>query len=135
MLGIFFYRASYFGLYDTAKVFMGDNVVVNFVVAFAVTTSSGLVAYPLDTIRRRMMMQSGKTGAEIQYTGTLDCFSKMLKEEGIGGFYKGSLSNIYRGLGASLVLVLYDKLQAVFKNTGGGKDGKALAKGKEGGSK
>ena len=135
VLGIFFYRASYFGIYDTAKIFMGTNVFVNFAVAFAVTTASGLVAYPFDTVRRRMMMQSGKTGADVQYTGTLDCFAKVLKAEGPFGFYKGSLSNIFRGLGASLVLVLYDQLQAVFKNTDGGKDGKAEAKGKEGGNK
>ena len=115
VVGIFFYRASYFGLFDTAKPFMGSNILVKFGVAQIVTSISGLVAYPLDTIRRRMMMQSGKTGADIQYKGAADCFVKVLKEEGPGGFYKGALSNIFRGVGASMVLVLYDEMQAYFK--------------------
>ena len=29
-------------------------------------------------------------------------------------FYKGALSNVLRGMGASLVLVLYDEMQAFF---------------------
>lgn len=115
VIGIFFYRASYFGFYDTAKKFMGNNVLIKFLVANVVTTLSGLVAYPMDTVRRRMMMQSGKTGKDIMYTSSADCFAKVLKAEGPGGFYKGSLSNIFRGIGASLVLVLYDELQSYFK--------------------
>lgn len=115
VLGIFFYRASYFGLYDTAKGYMGSNVLLKFLVANCVTTVSGLVAYPLDTVRRRMMMQSGKSGADIMYTGSLDCFVKVLKAEGPAGFYKGSLSNVFRGIGASLVLVLYDEMQKMVR--------------------
>lgn len=44
----------------------------------------------------------------LKYSGTLDCFSKTFKEEGITGFFKGNLSNLYRSVGSSLVLVLYD---------------------------
>jgi solute carrier family 25 (adenine nucleotide translocator) protein 4/5/6/31 len=38
----------------------------------------------------------------------MDCFNKTLKEEGMTGFFKGNLSNIWRSVGSSLVLVLYD---------------------------
>jgi solute carrier family 25 (adenine nucleotide translocator) protein 4/5/6/31 len=38
----------------------------------------------------------------------MDCFAKTLKEEGAQGFFKGNLSNLYRSVGSSLVLVLYD---------------------------
>lgn len=115
VIGIFFYRASYFGFFDTAKPFIGDNIIIKFAVAQCVTSISGLVAYPIDTIRRRMMMQSGKTGKDVQYKGSIDCMVKVLKEEGPGGFFKGALSNIFRGIGASLVLVLYDELQEIIK--------------------
>ena len=33
----------------------------------------------------------------------------MIKNEGTAAFYKGALSNVFRGFGASLVLVLYDE--------------------------
>ena len=46
--------------------------------------------------------------------GTMDCFRKILKNEGPGAFFKGCLSNILRGTGGALVLVFYDKLQAMF---------------------
>jgi len=115
VLGIIVYRACYFGGYDTAKrsLFKKDtSVIVKFMVAQVITGVSGLVSYPLDTVRRRLMMQSGR--ADVMYTGTLDCFAKIAKNEGPKAFFKGALSNIIRGAGGSLVLVLYDELQKVF---------------------
>ena len=44
------------------------------------------------------------------YNGTIDCFIKITKKEGIKAFFKGALSNVFRGIGASLVLVLYDEI-------------------------
>jgi solute carrier family 25 (adenine nucleotide translocator) protein 4/5/6/31 len=58
------------------------------------------------------MMTSGQKGADVMYTGTIDCFKKIYKNEGPGAFFKGCLSNIIRGTGGALVLVFYDKIQA-----------------------
>jgi len=115
VVGIFFYRASYFGIFDTVKPMIPKNIIIKFLVAQVVTAIAGIASYPLDTIRRRMMMQSGKKGAEIQYTGSMDCFRKVLAKEGVNGFFKGALSNVFRGVGASLVLVMYDEMEAYFK--------------------
>jgi len=114
VIGIIFYRAAYFGTYDTGKVLLfKDPKKANFFAmwafAQAVTVVSGIISYPLDTIRRRLMMQSGR--ADILYSGTLDCFKKILKNEGPKAFFKGSLSNVLRGTGGALVLVFYDKIQ------------------------
>lgn len=116
VLGIIAYRACYFGGYDTAKrTLLADpktSVLFKFIVAQFVTTVSGLISYPLDTVRRRLMMQSGRK--EVLYNGTLDCFAKIYQKEGGKAFFKGALSNIFRGAGASLVLVLYDEMQMYF---------------------
>jgi len=116
VLGIIAYRACYFGGYDTAKrTLLSDpktSVLFKFLVAQVVTTLSGLLSYPLDTVRRRLMMQSGQK--EILYKGTADCFAKIYANEGPKAFFKGALSNIFRGAGASLVLVLYDEMQIYF---------------------
>jgi solute carrier family 25 (adenine nucleotide translocator) protein 4/5/6/31 len=61
------------------------------------------------------MMNAGKKGADSMYDGTMDCFKKILKNEGPKAFFKGSLSNVIRGTGGALVLVFYDKLQAYFQ--------------------
>jgi solute carrier family 25 (adenine nucleotide translocator) protein 4/5/6/31 len=118
-LGIFFYRAAYFGLYDSSKTFTGPNphILLKFLIAQCVVTLSGIISYPLDTVRRRLMMQSGKKGGEVQYTGTFDAFGKILAKEGPKGFFKGALSNVFRGVGASLVLVLYDEIRRFFDPT------------------
>merc|ERR1712063_208901 len=115
--GIIIYRAAYFGLYDTARGMLPDPkktpLVVNWMIAQCVTTVSGIISYPFDTARRRMMMQSGRAKSEIMYKNTLDCWVKIAKAEGSGAFFKGALSNVLRGTGGALVLVFYDELKAL----------------------
>jgi len=116
VIGIIIYRAAYFGGYDTLKRILFQDpktsIFFKFLVAQFVTGVSGLVSYPLDTVRRRLMMQSGRK--DVMYTGTLDCVRKVYQQEGGRAFFKGALSNILRGMGASLVLVLYDEMQIYF---------------------
>lgn len=76
------------------------------------------MAYPLDTIRRRLMMESGKALEDRKYKGTIDCGQKILAQEKITGFFKGNLSNFWRSIGSSLVLVLYDELQKYVTSKG-----------------
>lgn len=76
-----------------------------------VTTIAGIVSYPFDTVRRRMMMQSGRKKTDVMYKNTLDCWIKITKTEGSGAFFKGAFSNILRGTGGALVLTLYDTVK------------------------
>ncbi len=57
-MGIFCYRAFYFGLYDIAKESMDDKAgfLKKFLIAQVVVTFSETITYPIDTVRRRMMM-------------------------------------------------------------------------------
>merc|ERR1711872_491437 len=70
--GIIIYRAAFFGLYDTAKGMIAPtNILFSWMIAQCVTTVSGVISYPFDTVRRRLMMQSGRKGGEVMYKGTL----------------------------------------------------------------
>lgn len=113
--GIIIYRAAYFGFFDTAKGMLPDPKNTPFLISWAiaqfVTTFAGIMSYPFDTVRRRMMMQSGRSAAEQQYKGTIDCWVKIAKTEGSGAFFKGAFSNVLRGTGGALVLVFYDELK------------------------
>jgi len=113
--GIIVYRASYFGTYDTVMGVLPDSKNMNFFlkwgVAQVVTTGAGVVSYPFDTVRRRMMMQSGRAKEDLQYKGTVDCWKKIYQQEGGRAFFKGAFSNVLRGTGGALVLVLYGELK------------------------
>lgn len=114
LYGIIVYRAAFFGGYDTAKaMILGDSrnasVFASWMVAQVVTTIAGVVSYPFDTVRRRMMMQAGRT--ELLYKNTLDCWVKIAKNEGYSAFFKGALTNAIRGSGGAIVLVMYDEIQ------------------------
>ncbi|KAG7248473.1 hypothetical protein CRUP_023198 [Coryphaenoides rupestris] len=115
--GIIIYRAAYFGVYDTAKGMLPDpkntHIFVSWMIAQSVTAVAGFVSYPFDTVRRRMMMQSGRKGADIMYSGTMDCWRKIVRDEGGKAFFKGAWSNVLRGMGGAFVLVLYDELKKV----------------------
>merc|ERR1712146_262237 len=55
---------------------------------------SGIAAYPFDTMQRRLQIEATKPKSEQIYNGMADCFGKILKAEGPGGFFKGALANI-----------------------------------------
>jgi len=114
--GIIIYRAAYFGFFDTAKGMLPDpkntHILISWAIAQAVTTVSGVISYPFDTVRRRMMMQSGRKGGDIMYKNTIDCWRKIGQQEGSSAFFKGAFSNVLRGTGGALVLVLYDEIKA-----------------------
>merc|ERR1712167_291522 len=82
-----------------------------FMVAQVATNAAGVLSYPFDTIRRRLMMQSG--AKEKMYSGTVDAFVKIMKNEGPSAMFKGAFSNVLRGVGGAVVLVLYDEIKAV----------------------
>lgn len=111
--GIIIYRAAYFGMFDTAKMVFAADKKLNFFAAWGiaqvVTVGSGILSYPWDTVRRRMMMQSGRK--DVLYKNTLDCAQKIIRNEGMSAMFKGALSNVFRGTGGALVLAIYDEIQ------------------------
>lgn len=113
-VGIVIYRGLYFGIFDSVKPVLPknlkDSLFANFLLGWGVTVGAGLASYPIDTIRRRMMMTSGEGE---KYSGSIDCARKILANEGWKSFFKGAAANILRGVAGAGVLALYDKLQVL----------------------
>ena len=63
------------------------------------------------------MMQSGRGEDQHMYSRTIDCWRKIYQQEGGSAFFKGAFSNILRGTGGALVLVLYDELKSLVFGT------------------
>lgn len=121
-VGIIVYRGLYFGLYDSLKpVFLigslSDSFLASFLLGWGITIGAGLASYPLDTVRRRMMMTSGEA---VKYKSSAHAFSEIVKNEGTKSLFKGAGANILRAVAGAGVLAGYDKLQVlVFGKTYG----------------
>jgi len=115
-VGIVVYRGLYFGMYDSLKPVlltgnMKDSFIASFMLGYCITIGSGLASYPLDTIRRRMMMTSGEA---VKYKSSMHAFNEIVKKEGFSSLFKGAGANILRGIAGAGVLAGYDQLQMIF---------------------
>jgi len=112
-VGIVVYRGCYFGFYDSLKPVLlqgdlADSFLASFALGWIVTICAGLASYPLDTVRRRMMMTSGE---KVKYKSSLDCGMQILKNEGVKSLFKGAGANILRGIAGAGVLSGFDKFK------------------------
>ena len=82
-----------------------------FLAAQIVSITAGTVCYPIDSIRRRLMMQAGVPKEDRLYKNSFDCFRRVIVTEGLRGFYLGIGPNLIRSFGAALLLVSYDVLK------------------------
>jgi len=115
VFGIIVYRGLYFGMYDSIKpvVLTGSlegNFLASFLLGWCVTTGAGIASYPLDTVRRRMMMTSGEA---VKYKSSVHAFTSIVQSEGVRSLFKGAGANILRGVAGAGVLSLYDQVQLI----------------------
>merc|ERR1711939_308338 len=110
--GIVVYRGLYFGMYDSFKPLLPKSLETSFFASFAlgwcVTTAAGIAAYPLDTIRRRMMMTSGEA---VKYKSSFDAARQIIATNGVKSLFNGAGANILRGVAGAGVLSIYDQAQ------------------------
>jgi solute carrier family 25 (adenine nucleotide translocator) protein 4/5/6/31 len=125
-VGIIVYRGLYFGMYDSLKPVvltgnMKDSFFGSFLLGWSITIGAGLASYPIDTIRRRMMMTSGEA---VKYKSSMHAFNEIVKKEGVASLFKGAGANILRAIAGAGVLAGYDQLQLiVFGKKFGGEGG------------
>jgi len=121
-VGIIVYRGLYFGMYDSLKPVlltgnMKDSFLGSFLLGWGITIGAGLASYPIDTIRRRMMMTSGEA---VKYKSSMHAFQEIMAKEGTKSLFKGAGANILRAIAGAGVLAGYDQLQMlVFGKTYG----------------
>lgn len=113
-VGIIVYRGLYFGLYDSLKPLLPkhlqNNFFISFLLGWGITIGAGLASYPLDTVRRRMMMTSGEA---VKYTSSIQAMKVIYQKEGVYSFFKGAGANVLRAIAGAGVLAGYDQLQLI----------------------
>jgi len=100
--------------YDVFKRMIPKETMANyeFMSKFLCGALAGLVAqtivFPGDTIRKRMQT-NGIGGNARLYSTSFDCFKKILVQEGVRGFFRGSMANVARTIpGAAIQFSCYD---------------------------
>eukprot|EP00026_Physarum_polycephalum_P012494 Phypoly_transcript_12811.p1 GENE.Phypoly_transcript_12811~~Phypoly_transcript_12811.p1 ORF type:complete len:298 (+),score=35.64 Phypoly_transcript_12811:154-1047(+) len=101
--------------YDQAKQmmlqsgFFKDNISTHFIASFFASIVATTVTSPVDVVKTRVMTASNL------YSGTLDCFVKTFRNEGIGAFYKGYLPYSLRlGPQTILTFIFAEQLNKMF---------------------
>lgn len=118
LTGGIIYRVMYLGGYDALKsdLVMRDHDISwmeRLMLAQTVSLTAGTLAYPFDSVRRRMMMQAGQLRSERKYRNSIHCFRTVFKQEGPRGFYMGIGPNLLRSIGGALLLVGYDTVRSI----------------------
>ena len=85
--------------------------IYTFLLGWAVTIVSGISAYPLDTVKRRMMMTAGQ---EVKYSSSWVCVKELIAREGARALFKGAGVNIVRGVAGAGVLSGSDRLKKLY---------------------
>eukprot|EP00592_Proboscia_alata_P016245 CAMPEP_0194393172 /NCGR_PEP_ID=MMETSP0174-20130528/123151_1 /TAXON_ID=216777 /ORGANISM="Proboscia alata, Strain PI-D3" /LENGTH=318 /DNA_ID=CAMNT_0039188829 /DNA_START=375 /DNA_END=1331 /DNA_ORIENTATION=+ len=120
--GVVLYRALHLGGYDAVKTELSsrkpqddhDAAATNlswgerFLAAQIVSLVAGTICYPIDTVRRRLMMQAGVPHSERLYTNSREALTVIRKNDGMVGFYRGIGVNWIRSFGGAVLLVGYD---------------------------
>jgi solute carrier family 25 (adenine nucleotide translocator) protein 4/5/6/31 len=121
VMGAFVYRAGQLGVFKQIQdlnPYKRDKGTLGAISSFAAVTAARTVVmpfnYPFDTVRRRMMLESEKPVAQRIYKGSVDCFVQVFRKEGLKGMYKGMVPELFRGVGGSLVIVIYDRIKVIF---------------------
>lgn len=83
-------------------------MIERYMIAQIVSITAGTLCYPIDSVRRRLMMQAGQPMNERQYKHACNAFQIIYQREGIKGFYLGIGPNIVRSIAGALLLVSYD---------------------------
>uniref|UniRef100_A0A915NUH2 ADP/ATP translocase n=2 Tax=Meloidogyne TaxID=189290 RepID=A0A915NUH2_9BILA len=104
-------RAVFFGIFDSIRLSMDEqrrrrlSFFTTWSLAQASLIVSSLLCYPLDTVRRHLMMEAGQS--KKLYKNQFECWKGILYNEGPRALYKGALTNSLRCTSGALILAVY----------------------------
>ncbi|XP_043361215.1 calcium-binding mitochondrial carrier protein Aralar1 isoform X5 [Dermochelys coriacea] len=112
------FSAIYFPVYAHSKLMLADENGhvggLNLLTAGAIAgVPAASLVTPADVIKTRL--QVAARAGQTTYTGVIDCFRKILREEGPSAFWKGAIARVFRSSPQfGVTLVTYELLQRWF---------------------
>lgn len=100
LIGTAVFRGSFNGIYDSAK-YAAKSIEQKAFIAYLCAAVAGCICYPIDIVRRRRILLNSSDNF-------LGFCSKIWKQEGIRGFYKGSKLVPLQSLAGAVILMMFD---------------------------
>lgn len=120
LFGQILFKSLYLGGYDSTKLYFKleeSSFGVRLLAAQLVTVVCGTICYPIDSVKRRLMIQSTSLKMNsLRYKGAIDCFQRVIKEEGFRRLFSGLSVNLIRSFSGGILLVGYDEFKKIFQN-------------------
>jgi solute carrier family 25 folate transporter 32 len=88
-----------------------SDAVAHVSAAMLAGAAGNLVTNPLWVVRTRLMTQHVLYDQQRIYSGTIDAFRSIMRNEGIGGFYKGAIASVIGVLHVAVQFPLYEWLK------------------------
>eukprot|EP01133_Synstelium_polycarpum_P005928 gene5928-6867_t len=114
-------NAAYFGVYElTRRAFVNEGQRVEQLPAWKVMLAGGVggmsywtLTYPIDVIKSSIQTDAIQP-SQRRYANLIDCASKIYRQQGIAGFYKGFTPCFIRSMPANAAcFVLYEKAREI----------------------
>jgi len=108
-VGIFMYRLCYFGFFDFFRpIFIKKNssTFKMFLFANSITILSAVLTYPLDTLRKYMILTS---------LGTVESYYNILNQGGFSAFFRGVEVKLVESIISSVTLLAIDMFSNALK--------------------
>ncbi|XP_077333068.1 mitochondrial brown fat uncoupling protein 1 [Lithobates pipiens] len=110
------------GLYDTVKLFYTNgkekaNIVHRIMAGCTTGALAVTIAQPTDVVKVRFQAQVSLRGVKKRYSGTLNAYKTIAREEGMRGLWKGTFPNVTRNAIVNCTeLVTYDLIKEALLN-------------------
>lgn len=118
LVGIIPARSIYFYSYAQAKKTLGKTILPEGSVGnallsgFAAGIASNTVTNPIWMVKTRMQLLADHTAGQVAYNNYAEAIKAIMKEEGIGGFYRGLSASYWGCTEGAIQFLLYERLKS-----------------------
>jgi len=120
LIGVIPARSLYFYAYEQTKNALGKSILPvgsagNAIISgFSAGVLSNTVTNPIWMVKTRMQLLVDHTAGQVAYNGYSQAIKTIMKEEGIGGFYRGLPASYWGCTEGAIQFLLYERIKGRF---------------------
>lgn len=109
-----------------------DSTLIHAQAAISAGIATATATNPIWLVKTRLQLDKAQAATgNRRYKNSLDCVRQVLRQEGLGGLYKGLSASYLGSVETALHLVMYERLKTIMQKSLGSPEGKETATQKE----